>query len=412
MYLMTCTRPEFAYPLSLLARYVAPGRHRKVHWDVAKRVLRYLCSTSGMELVLGEQGSVVLTGHSDASWADDQATRRSSQGYTFCLGSGSVSWRSTRSSSVLGSSCEAEIYAGAMATQELRWLTYLLSDLGSCLVLLQFCTTKHIALRYFLAHELQQRRQLRLSYVASQANTSDVLSAFPKALGSGASIFVPFQHVPAMQTLPTRFPAPPAHGCFAPPYALSCAARGRLPCTLLATHTRASPALPYALPCAARERLPCALPATRTRASPPCPTRCPAPPASACPAPYQRPALALAHPYPASHALPCPAARATPCLATRALPCPAARAMPCPAARALLCPSTRCQRPASCCARALLAQLVRCPHTVSAAFARLACAAAAAKLLLPLASSVPCPAMGCCTAATAALLLLPCCCCR
>ncbi|CAI7836682.1 unnamed protein product [Closterium sp. NIES-53] len=32
MYLMTCTRPDLAYPLSLLARYVAPGRHRKVHW--------------------------------------------------------------------------------------------------------------------------------------------------------------------------------------------------------------------------------------------------------------------------------------------------------------------------------------------------------------------------------------------
>ncbi|CAI7921187.1 unnamed protein product [Closterium sp. NIES-54] len=52
MYLMTCTRPDLAYPLSLLACYVALGRHRKVHWDAAKRVLRYLCSTSGMGLVL------------------------------------------------------------------------------------------------------------------------------------------------------------------------------------------------------------------------------------------------------------------------------------------------------------------------------------------------------------------------
>ncbi|CAI7866990.1 unnamed protein product [Closterium sp. NIES-53] len=39
--------------------------------------------------------------------------------------------------------------------------------------------TKHIALRYFLARELQQRGQLRLAYVASQANTADV---FTKAL--------------------------------------------------------------------------------------------------------------------------------------------------------------------------------------------------------------------------------------
>ncbi|CAI7827794.1 unnamed protein product, partial [Closterium sp. NIES-53] len=130
MYLMTCTQPDLAYPLSLLARYVAPGRLRKVHWDVAKRVLRYLCSTSGMGLVLGGRARVVLTGHADASWVVDLATQRSSQGYTFSLGSGSVSWRSTRSSSVLSSSCEAEIYAGAMAAQELRWLTYLLTDLG------------------------------------------------------------------------------------------------------------------------------------------------------------------------------------------------------------------------------------------------------------------------------------------
>ncbi|CAI7879409.1 unnamed protein product [Closterium sp. NIES-53] len=197
MYLMTCTRPDLAYPLSLLARYVAPCRHRKVHWDAAKRVLRYLCSISGMGLVLGGRARVVLTGHADASWVDDLATQRSSHGYTFSLGSGSVSWRSTRSSSVLSSSCEVEIYAGAMAAQELRWLTYLLTDLGEAprsppvlyvdnKAMLALCQehrlehrTKHIALRYFLAPQLQQRGQLRLACVASQANTADV---FTKAL--------------------------------------------------------------------------------------------------------------------------------------------------------------------------------------------------------------------------------------
>ncbi|CAI7853542.1 unnamed protein product [Closterium sp. NIES-54] len=125
--------------------------------------------TSGMGLVLGGRGLVVLTGHADASWVDDLATQRSSQGYTCSLGSGSVSWRSTCSSLVFSSSCEAEIYAGAMAAQELRWLTYLLTDLGeqprSPLVLcvdnkamISLCQehrlehrTKHIALRYFLA---------------------------------------------------------------------------------------------------------------------------------------------------------------------------------------------------------------------------------------------------------------------
>ncbi|CAI7815551.1 unnamed protein product [Closterium sp. NIES-53] len=118
--------------------------------------------TSGMGLVLGGRARVVLTGHVDASWVDDLATQRSSQGYTFSLGSGSVSWPSTCSSSVPSSSCEAEIYAGAMAAQELRRLTYLLTDLRGA----SFSSSS-------------QRGQLRLAYVASHANTADV---FTKAL--------------------------------------------------------------------------------------------------------------------------------------------------------------------------------------------------------------------------------------
>ncbi|CAI7931179.1 unnamed protein product [Closterium sp. NIES-54] len=143
--------------------------HRPEHMAAAKRVLRYLCSTSGLGLVLVGRSPVVLTGHADASWVDDLATQRSSQGYTFSLGCGS----------------------------ELRWLTYLLTDLGEPprsppilyidnKAMLALCRehrlehrTKHIALRYFLARELQQRGQLRLAYVASQANTADI---FTKAL--------------------------------------------------------------------------------------------------------------------------------------------------------------------------------------------------------------------------------------
>ncbi|CAI7811927.1 unnamed protein product, partial [Closterium sp. NIES-53] len=84
-----------------------------------------------------------------------------------------------------------------MATQELHWLTYSLTDLverprsppvlyvdNKAILALcreQRLKPKHIALRYFLARELQQRGQLRLSYVASRAKTADV---FTKALGS------------------------------------------------------------------------------------------------------------------------------------------------------------------------------------------------------------------------------------
>ncbi|CAI7839332.1 unnamed protein product [Closterium sp. NIES-53] len=95
------------------------------------------------------------------------------------------------------SSCEVEIYAGAMAAQELCWLTYLLTELGEaprsppvlyvdnkamlalCLEHILEHRTNHIALCYFFARELQQRGQLRLAYVATHANTADI---FTKAL--------------------------------------------------------------------------------------------------------------------------------------------------------------------------------------------------------------------------------------
>ncbi|CAI7834823.1 unnamed protein product [Closterium sp. NIES-53] len=141
MYLMTCTRPDLAYPLNLLARYVAPVR---------------------------------------LAWGS-------------CLEDG-VRLSSLVTQTLLGSSCEVEIFAGAMAAQELRWLTYLMSDLGEQprsppvlyvdnKAMIALCQeyrlehrTKHIALRYFLARELQQRGQLHLSYVATRANTADIFT--------------------------------------------------------------------------------------------------------------------------------------------------------------------------------------------------------------------------------------------
>ncbi|CAI7838214.1 unnamed protein product [Closterium sp. NIES-53] len=77
MYLMTCTRPDLAFPLSILACFVALGRHRPVHWTATVRVAKYLATTLGVGLVLGGGQSVVLTGHCDSSYADNAETHRS-----------------------------------------------------------------------------------------------------------------------------------------------------------------------------------------------------------------------------------------------------------------------------------------------------------------------------------------------
>ncbi|CAI7768451.1 unnamed protein product [Closterium sp. NIES-53] len=77
MYLMTCTRPDLAFPLNILAHFVAPGRHRPVHWTAALRVEKYLVTTSGVGLVLGGRQDEMLTGHCESSYADDVKMHRS-----------------------------------------------------------------------------------------------------------------------------------------------------------------------------------------------------------------------------------------------------------------------------------------------------------------------------------------------
>ncbi|CAI7797021.1 unnamed protein product, partial [Closterium sp. NIES-53] len=148
----------------------------------------------GMGLVLGGTQPVVLPGHCDSSYADDMQTQRSTQGFFFSLGARAVSWRSTRSSSVASSSAEADMYAGAMAAQELRWLTFLLTDLGERQsfaptlfadnkVMILLCREprlesrlKQINVRYFLLRELQRRGQACLDFVASEANTAYIFT--------------------------------------------------------------------------------------------------------------------------------------------------------------------------------------------------------------------------------------------
>ncbi|CAI7810699.1 unnamed protein product [Closterium sp. NIES-53] len=72
MYLMTYTEPDLAYPRSIMAHYVAPERHRSEHWEAAKRVLRYLCSTSSMGLVLGEAIGAQHAGRAEAGQHREQ----------------------------------------------------------------------------------------------------------------------------------------------------------------------------------------------------------------------------------------------------------------------------------------------------------------------------------------------------
>ncbi|GKB48936.1 retrotransposon protein, putative, ty1-copia subclass [Tanacetum coccineum] len=71
MYLMVCTRPDIAYAVSVVSRYLAnPGKN---HWEAVKWILKYLRGTANVGLVYGtDRGNHVdVTGFVDSDYAKD-----------------------------------------------------------------------------------------------------------------------------------------------------------------------------------------------------------------------------------------------------------------------------------------------------------------------------------------------------
>ena len=113
MYAMVCTRPDIAYAVGVLIRFMSkPG---KEHWTTVKWVFRYLCGTSDYGLCYqGRPGlDRVLDIHVfvDAAQAGDLDKKISTSGYVFNLSGGAVSWMSKKQSIVALSTTKAEYMA-------------------------------------------------------------------------------------------------------------------------------------------------------------------------------------------------------------------------------------------------------------------------------------------------------------
>ena len=128
VYLATCTRPDIAYAVSELGRFLEnPGLK---HWQAAKMVLRYLKGTTTLGITFEREKRLSLRGHCDADYAGDEDTRKSTTGYVFQIQGGAISWRTGRQKSVTLSSTEAEYVALAEATKEVVHLRRLLAEIG------------------------------------------------------------------------------------------------------------------------------------------------------------------------------------------------------------------------------------------------------------------------------------------
>ena len=81
MYAMLCTRPDLAFAVSVLSRFMSnPGPK---HWTGMKCTLRYLSCTSSLGLVYAGHSNNDLVGFVDSDFAGNKDTRKSTTGYFF-----------------------------------------------------------------------------------------------------------------------------------------------------------------------------------------------------------------------------------------------------------------------------------------------------------------------------------------
>ena len=195
----TTTRPDIAAAVGVLSQYMSnPSTD---HWMGVKRVLRYLKGTLryGLKFSISEQ-QPELVGYSDADWAGDVDTRRSTSGYVFQYGNGTISWSTKKQTTVAKSSTEAEYVALSLATQEAVWLRRLLYELGkksdSSTVIYEdnqgaielaknakyHNRTKHIDICHHFVRERVVSKEIKVIYCPTENMIADIMTkGLPKA---------------------------------------------------------------------------------------------------------------------------------------------------------------------------------------------------------------------------------------
>lgn len=193
LYLAVCTRPDLAYTVNQLTRFLSAPR--LVHWQAAKRALRYIQGTKtlGLHYQRSDTTDFNLLGFSDADWAGDTDTRKSTTGFCFTLASATISWRVQTQRCVALSTAEAELIALTRTTQEAIWLIRLSNNLGfdhrpltihednqAAIVLtkdFKFSEkTKHMSTRYFYVREKIQDGTIKVIYVPTNDQLADIFT--------------------------------------------------------------------------------------------------------------------------------------------------------------------------------------------------------------------------------------------
>ena len=125
MYLTT-TRPDIMFVVSLLSRYM--DHPTELHFEVAKRVLRYLKGTCDFGILYSKRGEDKLIAYTNSDYAGDLNDRKSTSGYVFMLNSGAVSWSSKKQPIVILSTTEAEFVAAVAYACQVVWMRRIMAS--------------------------------------------------------------------------------------------------------------------------------------------------------------------------------------------------------------------------------------------------------------------------------------------
>jgi transposase InsO family protein len=189
LYLATCTRPDIAQAVGVLARFMSAPTDE--HWHAARHVVRYLSGTVEHGIVYGSSSS--FEGYTDASFGNDPDTRRSTTATLFLLNGGALNWHSTLQRTVALSTTEAEYMAASAAVREALFLRNILRDLGvqvspipimadnqGCIALMSAEAikqrSKHIDIQYHFAREHVRDGTVVFKYVSTHYMHADSLT--------------------------------------------------------------------------------------------------------------------------------------------------------------------------------------------------------------------------------------------
>lgn len=192
MYLSTATRPDITFAVNVASRYLDTAT--KIHWNAVKRIFKYLKGTTNFGLKFERDQEKHICVYSDADYAGDTETRRSTTGVIVKYGSGSISWSSHKQQAVALSTTEAEYMAASHAAKEIIWMktlfgemlnitnvpTTLFLDNQSAINLIKnpvyHKRTKHIDVRYHHLRDQYEEKVFMLEYVESKDQQADILT--------------------------------------------------------------------------------------------------------------------------------------------------------------------------------------------------------------------------------------------